>query len=181
VPQIIDLVDPSLFQREPPRTIPRFFRLNLLGEYLLEQPIRTYLDVPVLAGLSALLGLIILDIGIWLPALVVMVLTLRLILAGWRLMSRVHHDTRMLRNGAILAVHVTALRHCPRGGAFIDCRLTISPRRQSVGSIYLSNLPAAHALAERKDLRAICLPQAPGVWRLLNADIDGLRYDRHQH
>ncbi len=180
MPNIIDLVDPSLFQYEPPRPIPRFFRLNLLGEYLLEQSLRTYLDVPVLAGLSALIGLLIFDIGIWLPALVVLVLAGRLGSAGWRLLSLVHHNTRMLRDGAILGVQITALRQCRHGGATLDCRITISPRRQSVGSIYLSSLPAARALAERNDLRAICLTQAPGVWRLLNADIDGLRYDRGQ-
>ncbi len=177
MPHIIDLVDPSLFQHEPPRPIPRFFRLNLLGEYLLEQPLRTYLDVPVLAGLSALIGLLILDIGLGLPVLVLLVLLIRLGSAGWRLLSSVHHATHMIRDGAILGVEITALRQCSHSGAFLDCRLTISPRRQSVGSIYLAHLPAARAIAERKDLRAICLTRAPGVWRLLNADVDGLRYN----
>lgn len=181
MPHIVDLVEPALFQQEPPRPLPLFFRANLLGEYLLELPWRVYLDVPILAGVSALIALRILDIAL-LPGLVVIVLASRIGWAIWRLFSKVHHDSRMIRYGSILPVEIIAIKACTnRPGVMVHCRLPIHASRQSVGSIYLPDQSQAERLAESNDLRAICLPRAPGTWRLLNVELPGMRYERELH
>jgi hypothetical protein len=174
VPDILDLVEAGSLEHAPPRRLPAFFLPNLIGEYLIERPLRSYFSLFVLICLSG--AAILAAVGA--PALVSLAL---LALAGVRVLGptlRLFRDVRedylLIRHGLILTAHVIGVRPCHEpsgrhGGAYLDCAVPITRRRTSVGSVWVADVAEAMRLSALGKLTVICLPRAPGAWRLYKA------------
>jgi hypothetical protein len=175
-------IDRALLGHEPPRPLPPTLLADLLGDRLLATPLRAYFD-PVLVGcIAAALGMALLRTPVWLSWLVVVVAVLRLALLVWRFVGPALADARLLRNGIVVAAQVRRLRvgGTPgesHGGAYLDCVMPISAARSSVGSVWLASVAEAERLLLLGSVRVICLPRAPGTWRLLEGRNSEQRYE----
>ncbi len=183
LPAIIDLVDRALLLQDPPRRLPWLFVPNLLGEYLLEQSPRSFLDPVLIGGLAIVVAMVLLHAGVWLWLLLGVILALRLIIIIWRLIRRVYTDMALLKYGVILNVHVLRMHTCcnhdssTARGAYLDCAIPVSRRRTNVGSVWIPNVAEAERLAQLRRLPAICLVRAPGIWRLIDHNNPKFRYE----
>lgn len=180
MPAVMELVDPTFLDRQPPRRLPFFFLPNLLGEYLLERPARSYFDPWAIGALVGTIVLGFLPIGRWLPALLLAFGLFRIVTPSWVLVRRAVADYKLLRRGVIVYAHIMGVRRCeqgcPQGGAYLDCVIPLSARRSSVGSVWLPNEQEAQQLAALGRVQVLCLPKVPGTWRLRHIDRPGIRY-----
>jgi hypothetical protein len=55
--------------------------------------------------------------------------------------------------------------------------MPVSAARASVGSVWLASLAEAERLLRQGSVRVICLPRAPGTWRLLEGQGSEQRYE----
>lgn len=181
MPDVLDLVEPQLLEQRPPRRLPAFFLPNLIGEYLLERPARSYFDLYLLAGLCA--GIVMLLVGapplFWIVLL--LVLALRLNRPCWRLYRSVREDYLLLRYGMVVQAHVLGVRPCRDRagnptGAYLDCVIPLTRKRSSVGSVWMPDTAEALRIGAAGSVPVICLANAPGSWRLKN-DGPGTRYE----
>jgi hypothetical protein len=155
---------------------------NLLGEYLLERPWRSYLDPLLISCVVVGLAMAFVQVGAWFWLLLALVAVLRLVAVSWRLAQRVYEDVLLVRHGRVMQAHVLRLRPArnPQGhlsGAFLDCAIPVGPRQTSVGSVWFPDQAQAEALAQRGQLPVLCLVRPPGTWRLLDDTNPALRYE----
>jgi hypothetical protein len=182
VPDVLGLVDRELLEQPPPRRLPIFFLPNLIGEYLLEQPARSYLDPLLLAGVVAAAALLYLGAGPLAWAALAALVALRLAAHCWRLYRAVREDYALLRHGLVLQAHVLGVRPCRDAagnpaGAYVDCAIPVTGKRSSVGSVWMPDSADALRIGAAGQIPVICLPRAPGTWRLRDGDGPHLRYE----
>jgi hypothetical protein len=182
VPDVLDLVERTLLEQAPPRRLPPFFLPNLVGEYLLERPLRTYFDPYVLLAICALGLSLIVQAPTIFSLLLVALLALRLIRPVWRLCRDVREDYLLLRHGVVVSAHVLGVRPCRdsagnQAGAYLDCAIPITRKRTSVGSVWMPDASDALRVSSAGRLPVICLARAPGAWRLRDGDGPHLRYE----
>lgn len=182
MPDVLDLVDRELLDYSPPRRLPFFFLPNLIGEYLLERPLRTYLDPFAIGGLAGLALLLIMRAHPLLWVALVGLLALHLSGPCWQLLRAVWEDYLLLRDGVVLHAHVLGVRPCRDGtsnaaGAYVDFAIPITRQRTSVGSVWMPDASDALRVGAAGRVPVICLARAPGTWRLRDGDGPHLRYE----
>lgn len=174
-------IDRALLAHEPPRPLPPTLLADLVGDRLLATPLRAYVDWPLLGGIALALALALLRTPLWLSWALALALALRLAWLAWRFLGPALADARLLRNGVVLAAQVRRLRAAgtpgdAAGGAYLDCAMSISASRTAVGSVWLASIAEAERLVLKGQVRVICLPRAPGTWRLLEGGGSEQRY-----
>jgi hypothetical protein len=182
VPIVLDLVEPNLLQREPPRQLPPLLIPNLLGEYLIEQPPHTYLDPLLIGSLMAAIAMYLLQIGAWLWLILIAIVAIRLLTAAYRLGQRIRDDVALLKHGVVLTALIIKVRNSRDqtgaiNGAYLDCVIPIGQRRTSVGSVWLPDAAEAAQLGCEGRIQVFCLTCPPGAWRLLEHRNPALRYE----
>lgn len=182
MPDVLDLVERSTLDSAPPRRLPVFFLPNLIGEYLIERPLRSYLDLYLITGLLAAVTMIILRVGmlLWLALLVLM--AMRIGRAVWRIYRDVREDYLLLRYGVVVNAHIMGVRtsrdaNGDLSGAYVDCAIPLTPRHTSVGTVWMPDAAEAARLGRIGRLPVIALPRSPGTWRLRDGDGPHLRYE----
>jgi len=181
MPIIVNQVDSALLQQRPPRPLPPLLLLNLLGEYLIEVPLKTYIDSVVIGSLVGAIALALLHVGPLLWILLGLILLTHLATAAWKLGKQIREDMVLLKYGIVVRAHVLHLRpqYNEQGqpaGALLDCAIPTRRRRTSVGSVWLANTNEATRLAKQGRVRVICLVRAPGTWRLMESTGPEFRY-----
>jgi hypothetical protein len=181
VPAILSLLESDTLEQQPPRRLPLFFVPNLIGEYLLERPPRSYLDPFVLAWMFGLVALIVVGVPSTVFVAMLVLLAARLLGPCLRLWRQVRDDYLLLRNGLLVKAHVLGVRPATDGsksatGAYLDCAIPITRQRTSVGSVWLPDAAEAHRLSAEGRVAVICMTRAPGVWRLCDGDCAQRRY-----
>lgn len=182
MPDVLDLVDSALLNQPPPRRLPAFFLPNLVGEYLLDQPLRAYFDPYLIVAACAAVALIALGVSplFWLP--IALLLSLRISGSCWHLARLVREDYTLLRHGVVLQAHILGVRPCRDAagnpaGAFLDCAIPVTRKRSSVGSVWMPDSAEALRVGAEGRVAVICLTRAPGTWRLRDLDGPQLRYE----
>jgi hypothetical protein len=178
-------VDAEYLARATPRPLPLAALPGLVAACLLERPRRALLDPALLAALATLLLLAALRAS-W-P-----LLALPLALAAWRLWrearrvaAQLRDELALLRHGRVVQAHI--LKHRPHrdalgeiDGALLYCAIPVAQRRTYVGTVWLSDGTEALRLVKAGRTRVICLPRAPGTWRIAEDLQSELRYDLKQ-
>lgn len=182
MPAVLDLIEHRLLDHTPPRRLPPLFLPNLLGEYLLERPLRSYVDPIVIGTVVAAAAMIVLRIGSWLWIVLLAIVALRIVTISWDVGRRAWEDYRLLRYGKVITAHIMGLRVSRDAsgainGAYLDCVIPTGKRRTSVGSVWLPDAEQAAALNREGRLLVIALERAPGTWRLRELDNPALRYE----
>jgi hypothetical protein len=157
--------------------------LNLLGDTIFERPALAFFDPLLLVGLISLIGMIAVraERTLWLaPLLLVLV---RIGVGAYRVGRRTWDDMLLLRKGLKLRAHVLRMRPHRNtlgeiNGALLDCAIVAAPRRTYVGSVWVADGLEAARLAKRGRVEVICLPRAPGTWRLIEDIKSDVRYER---
>ena len=165
-------IDDTLLQHAPPRSLPPWLIADLIGDKLADRPLISYFDPLLVSGVMAALALVLLHAPLWLSWLVALLMAVRLGSIVWDLLNDAWEDMRLLRHGMIVQARVLRVRQCritsgDLCGAYLDCALPISPHRTSVGSVWFADAEEAIHLAQGGRVQALCLPRAPGTWRLL--------------
>jgi hypothetical protein len=181
VPDVLDLVDHGLLDDNPPRRLPFFFLPNLIGEYMLERPLRFYLDPIMITGTIAATVMLFVDAAPILWIMLGTILTLRAVAICWQIYRDVREDYLLMRFGVVTSAHVMGVRTCrdasgTMSGAYVDCVIPISRRRTSVGSVWMPDASEAMQIGKAGRLSVICLTRSPGAWRLREGDGPHLRY-----
>ncbi len=171
MPDILDLVEPGTLEQTPPRRLPVFFLPNLIGEYLLERPPRTYLNPYVLTCLIGAVTLTLLGAPRVLGLALLALAGLRLLRPALLLYRDVREDYLLMRHGVIVTAHILGVRPFSDtagnpAGAYLDCAVPVNRQRTSVGSIWVADMAEAMRLSALGRLTVICLPRSPGTWRL---------------
>jgi hypothetical protein len=182
VPDVLDLVDHGLLDDNPPRRLPLFFLPNLIGEYLLERPLRFYLDPIMITGVIGALIMLSVDAVPILWLALGTILALRAVAVCWQIYRDVREDYLLMRFGVVTSAHVMGVRTCrdasgAMSGAYVDCVIPISRRRTSVGSVWMPDAGEAMRIGQLGRLSVICLTRSPGAWRLREGDGPHLRYE----
>lgn len=182
MPDVLDLVEPTTLESAPPRRLSPFFVPNLIGEYLIERPLRSYLDLYLIVGLVAAIVMALLRVGPLLWLLLVALLLLRGSRAFWRIYRDVREDYLLLRYGLVVNAHIMGVRtsrdaNGDLSGAYVDCAIPVTARRTSVGTVWMPDAAEAARLGRVGRLPVIALPTSPGAWRLRNGDGPHLRYE----
>jgi hypothetical protein len=175
-------VDAEYLAREAPRPFPAAALPALLAECMLERPLRALLDLPLLAAFGALLLLGAYRAPWTLGALPLAVIGWRLGREALRVGARVRDELALLRHGRMEQARILWLR--PRrdvlgqiDGALLYCEILLGPRRCYVGSVWLSDGSEALRLEKAGRVGVICLPRAPGTWRIIEELQSEVRYD----
>lgn len=174
MPDVLDLIEPGTLDRPPPRRLPVFFLPNLVGEYLLDLPLRAFLSLFVIICLAGALALTALGAPAPLSLTLLALAALRLLRPALRLFRNVREDYLLLRDGLVVTGHVLGVRPCydsggNLAGAFLDCAIPLTRQRTSVGSLWIADANEAMRLSAAGRLTVICLPRAPGTWRQYRA------------
>jgi hypothetical protein len=182
VPAVLDLIEHGLLDHTPPRRLPPLFLPNLLGEYLLERPLRSYVDPIVIGTIVAAVAMVVMGIGSWLWIVLLAIVALRIVNISWDVGRRAWHDYRLVRYGIIVPAHIMGMRIARDAsgtinGAYLDCVIPTGKRRTSVGSVWLPDADQATALSREGRVLVIALERAPGTWRLRELDNPALRYE----
>jgi hypothetical protein len=183
MPPITEWLTADYLAQPPPRRVPPGVMLDIAGEYLVERPLRTFLDPWLITGVVALGGLLALGMrGLWLALPLALVLA-RLGLALYRLGRRIGDDIALLRHGLRLRAHILKLRPYRTtlgeiDGALLDCAIPVAPRRTYIGSVWLHDGTEALRLARAGAVEVLCLPHMPGTWRLVEPVRGEVCYDR---
>ena len=98
----------------------------------------------------------------------------------WRVVSE---EIALLRRGLIVKAHILKLQPHRTitgeiDGALLACAIPVKPARTYVGSIWLADGHEALRLMHQGQLDVICLPRAPGTWRVIEPVQSQIRYDR---
>lgn len=180
--RITDRVSQEYLSRPPARSLPFGATLDLIGDYLVERPLQTLLD-PVLIVSILLLG-VLLAVGarwaILLPLGIIALWLGRRLLRLWRVVSE---EIALLRKGLIVKAHILKLQPHRTitgeiDGALLACAIPVKTARTYVGSIWLADGHEALRLMHQGQLDVICLPRAPGTWRVIEPVQSQIRYDR---
>jgi hypothetical protein len=182
VPAILSLLEPGTLEQPTPRRLPAFFVPNLIGEYLLERPLRAYFDPFVLVWLAGLIVMAVFQAPTLAFLAVAALLAARLLGPTLRLARHVREDYLLLRDGLLVTAHVLGVRPALVGaeaaqGAYLYCAIPITGRRTSVGSVWLPDRAEALRLSTAGRVAVICMARAPGIWRLRDSDGPHLRYE----
>jgi hypothetical protein len=182
VPDVLDLVDHGLLDDNPPRRLPFFFLPNLIGEYILERPLRFYLDPIMITGIIAAVVMLVVNAAPILWLMLGSILALRGVAVCWKIYRDVREDYLLMRFGVVTSAHVMGVRTCrdaggAMSGAYVDCVIPISRRRTSVGSVWMPDTSEAISIGQAGRLNVICLTRSPGAWRLREGDGPHLRYE----
>jgi hypothetical protein len=174
LPDILDLVEPGSLEQPPPRRLPAFFLPNLIGEYLLERPLKSYFSLFVFVCLVGAVILPATGVPVVISVALLVLAVVRLLGPALRLYRDVREDYQLMRHGLVLTAHVIGVRPCqdPEGylaGVLLDCAVPITRQRTSVGSIWVADPAEAMRLSAIGKLTVICMPRAPGAWRLYRA------------
>jgi hypothetical protein len=171
-----------LLNHLPPRPLPPWLIADLIGDQLAERPLRAYIDPLLICGIVAAVALTLLRAPLWLSWMLALLMGVRLGMIVWEFLGRSLIDLRLLRYGVL--VRALVLRSRPArtitgtvSGAYLDCVMPLAKGRTSVGSVWLSDLEEAERLAAQGRVQVICLPRAPGTWRLLEGKCAEFRYD----
>jgi hypothetical protein len=175
-------IDIALLDSPPPRSLPPTLIADLLGDRLLERPMRSYADPLLIGAIVAALAFALLRVPVWLAWAIAGLGVLRIALLAWSILGPSLDDLWLLRYGVLVDAQVTKLRQAgtpgtTNQGAFLDCSLAISPNRSTVCSVWVADSNEAARMASQKHLLAIGLPRAPGAWRLLETRSSELRYN----
>jgi len=175
-------INGPLLKHVPPRPLPPWLIADLIGDQLAERPLRSYIDPLLICGMVAAIALALLSAPIILSWLLALVMGVRLGMIVWEFLGRSLIDLRLLRYGVLLRAHVLRARPARTmtgtpNGAYLDCVMPFAKGRTSVGSVWLSDSEEAERLAEQGRVQVICLPRAPGTWRLLEGKCAEFRYD----
>ncbi|MFV9503591.1 MAG: hypothetical protein AB4911_03405 [Oscillochloridaceae bacterium umkhey_bin13] len=185
MPDVINLLEPGTLEQPPPRRLPPWFLINLLGEHLLARPARDWLDPFLISWVLAVAALYALGAGVGVLLVLVLLFPVRLLIPSSRLLRDVRDDYLLMRHGLIVTAHIIGIRpaHTANStvyGAYLDCAIPLSPRRTTVGSVWIPDRAEAQRLSEVGSMPVICLARAPGVWRLRDGDGAQLRYEPAQ-
>jgi hypothetical protein len=175
-------IDGPLLQRLPPRPLPLWVIADLIGDQLAERPLRSYIDPLLICGLVAAVALALLRAPIWLSWGLALLMGVRLGMIAWEFLGRSLLDFQLLRYGILVRAHVLRSRANKTisgliHGAYLDCVIPVGRGRTSVGSVWLSDVQEADRLAMQGRVQVICLPKAPGTWRLLEGKCAEFRYE----
>lgn len=178
----IQRIDIPSLKHLPPRPLPPWLIADLVGDQLAQRPLRDYIDPLLICGILAAVALALLPAPIWLSWLLALLMGIRLGMIVWELLERSLVDFRLLRHGLLMRAHVLRIRLARRGpgfidGAYLDCVVPIAKGRTSVGSVWLSDVQEAERLALQGRVQVLCLPRAPGTWRLLEGKCADFRYE----
>jgi hypothetical protein len=165
-----------------PRPFPLAALPGVVAACLLERRLRALLDPLLLAALAALLLLGFLGAHWLLLALPAAVIGARL----WRelrwLAGRLRDELALLRYGLLVPAHI--LKHRPYrdamgeiDGVMLYCEILVAPRRTYFGSVWLSDAGEALKLVKSGRAEVLCLPHAPGTWRIAEPLHSRMRYD----
>jgi len=181
--RVTDQVDANYLEQEPPRPLRPVVVLNLLGDTIFERPALAFFDPLLLVGLFTLIAMMVVRVDrvLWfIPLLLVLA---RIAVGALRVGRRTWDDMMLLRKGLKLRAHILRMRahrdvSGDINGALLDCAIVVAPRRTYVGSIWIADGLEAERLARRGRVEVICLPRAPGTWRLIEDVKSEVRYDR---
>lgn len=175
-------VDAEYLARVAPRPFPAAALPSLVLACVTERPLRAILDPALLVALGALLLLVALKAGWPLLVLPLLVIATRLWREAARVWARVRDELALLRYGRIMQAHVLKLRPHRDAlgeidGALLYCAIVVAPRRTYIGSAWLADGTEALRLARAGRVRVLCLPRAPGTWRIVDELQGEVRYD----
>ncbi|HEX9369462.1 MAG TPA: hypothetical protein VF897_00575 [Roseiflexaceae bacterium] len=180
---VTEHVDTAYLEQPPPRPIPRAVALNVVSDHIFEHPLRLFLNPVLIGGVVVLIVLFALRTSPALRLLPVLVILTRLAIDARQIWRRAEEDLRLLRDGLTIRAHVMRLRpHRTMtgeiNGALLDCVIPVAPRRTYMGSIWLSEGAEALRLSRQGRVQVLCLPRAPGTWRVIEEVKASIRYDR---
>lgn len=180
---ITERVDASYLEQPPPRPAQPGLVIDLLEERIFERPLRALLDPVVLAGVVVLAAMVAIRAGGALLIAAALVIAARIAVGAVRLWRQVGADVELLRSGLVVKAHILKLRpHRTTAGdidgALLDCAIPVAPRRTYVGSVWLSNGDEALRLMRQGRVEVICLPRAPGTWRIAERIQSQISYER---
>lgn len=175
-------VDAEYLARAAPRPFPAAALPSLVLACAMERPLRAILDPALLLAFGALLLLAALKAGWPLLTLSLLVIAWRLWREALRVRARVRDELALLRHGRIVQAHVLKLRPHRDAlgeidGALLYCAVVVAPRRTYIGSAWLSDGTEALRLARAGRVQVLCLPRAPGTWRIVEELQGEVRYD----
>lgn len=179
---ISDQHDSTYLRQPPPRPLSPMVVLNLISDHLLARPQRAFLDPLLILGIVGLVGLLIVRTNAPLWLLPLLAILARLTARTWRVVRRILDDLALLREGLIIRAHILRLRPYRSttgqiNGALLDCAIPIAPRRTAIGSIWLADGGEAIRLVHQGRIDVICLPRAPGTWRVIEKIASEIRYE----
>jgi hypothetical protein len=182
---VTERVDAAYLEREPPRPFPAAALPELIGASVTGRPLRALLD-PLFLACAGLLLLLAFERAhwlLWVPPL--LIAASRLFGPIRRIWVRLSDEVALLRHGERVRTHVLRLRphRTPLGeidGALLYCAIPVAPRRVYVGTVWLSDGTEALRLARDGRVNVICLPRAPGTWRIIDALHSEARYDHKE-
>lgn len=181
--QVNQHVDESFLQQATPRPISGQLLANMLFTHVLERPSRTILHPFFIISIAALVGIAVLRLPTGALAAPLAVIVGMILLEGFRAGRRVWDDLRLLRHGLVLRAFIRKLRpkHTLAGeidGAVLDCAIVVAPRRTYIGSIWIADGNEALRLQQQGRITVLCLPHAPGTWRVVEPIRSELSYER---
>lgn len=179
---VIDHVDAAYLEQSPPRALPPSAVFSLTRSHMLR---RRYaiLDPRIILGVA-------LFVALWLLGAPAFVLLVPVLIMLWQvgrgvywLTRHVRDDVALLRKGQIITAEVQKLRphRALNGnieGALIDCVIAVAPRRTYIGSVWLADGQEALRLAQQGRVEVLCLPRAPGTWRIIEKPASAVLYER---
>jgi hypothetical protein len=183
VQRVDERVSSGYLERPAPRPFPLDALADLLIDHVLRPGLRGALDPVVVAALISLAALTLTHAPWLLSAGALAILAARIWPGAARGVRRVADEVALLRGGIVMRAHV--LRLTPHrdalgdiDGARLDCAIAVAPRRTYIGSIWLTDGAEATAVAAEGRLLVICLPTAPGTWRVIAPLRSEVRYER---
>lgn len=181
--QVNQYVDDAFLQQNTPRPIPPMLLAEIFFSYVFERPSRTMLHPLFIINSAALIATLVLGLPLYVLVLPLAVIMGMLLLGGYRVGRRVWNNLRLLRHGLILRAHIRKLRPNRTlmgqiDGAVLDCAIVVAPRRTYIGSIWIADGNEALRLLHQGRLQVLCLPYAPGTWRVVEQVHSELSYER---
>jgi hypothetical protein len=184
--RVTDRVPPAYLAYSTPRPFPVGAFLDLLGESVIEQPLRVLLQ-PLLIVSVLMLGVLVTLDGHWLLWVgPVGIVAAKLARAITRVLRRVRDELALLRHGLTLQAHILRLRPYRDetgeiDGALLYCAIPVAMRRTYVGTVWLSDGSEALRIARAGRMTVIALPRTPGTWRIVDELRSAhVRYDIHE-
>ncbi|MDZ4717842.1 MAG: hypothetical protein SH847_05180 [Roseiflexaceae bacterium] len=176
-------VSPSYFELPTPRPFPFDALSDLLIDHLFEPFLRNMLDPLVVATLIVWLAMIGFQAIWYLQVAAFLLIILRLWGRFVQAIRQFRDEIALLQHGLMVRAHILRMR--PHRtilgeieGANLDCAIAVAPRRTYIGSIWLSDGAEAVQVTQRSRIDVICLPRAPGTWRVVENLHSEVRYDR---
>jgi hypothetical protein len=176
-------VSSSYFDLPTPRPFPFDALSDLLIDHLFEPLIRNLLDPFIATTLIVLLMMIGFRVAGYLQIAACVLIILRVWERAVQAIRRFRDELALLQHGLMVRAHILRMR--PHRtilgeieGANLDCAIAVAPRRTYIGSIWLSDGAEAVQVTQRSRILVICLPRAPGTWRVVEDLHSEVRYDR---